>query len=426
MAFYRPEAHRRQAELEPAAAALLFIDVQRYNCSHEGAIYQSLSEEQRSVRGRARQWQGGRAGASCAAQPLATCNSSLPCSSPACHSRARPRGTFTTSAWSNANRCGPASSGHAGAAHRLFVVAFSAAPLASCRHLPLRQRRARCSTRQQHAPSCHQRMASTVFLSPERQGWRCSTPPSSRSRRMGGTGAWITSSVASTCRRARPTPRWARQHTQANGAFSCQVCSGMRRPTFAKQRGAAAWAGRRCKPRCSPHRCSPHLTVLPPRWRRCCRAAPPAPTKSCCPRPVALCSSPPTWTTCCAAWACASWCCAAASPVRTRGGLGRCQLGSALRSGLAPRAAACAACSRPPLSASMRTPLLLQTSASSMRSETHVSGQHRAAGAATMHVAATMPCLHMRMRPERRSQPVPRLLPSPGALQAIWATSAHW
>lgn len=46
MAYYRPEAHRRQAPLVPATAALLFIDIQAYNCSKEGAIYQSLSKEQ--------------------------------------------------------------------------------------------------------------------------------------------------------------------------------------------------------------------------------------------------------------------------------------------------------------------------------------------------------------------------------------------
>lgn len=49
MAYYWPEAHRRQAELVPATAALLFIDIQAYNCSKEGAIYQSLSQEQQEV-----------------------------------------------------------------------------------------------------------------------------------------------------------------------------------------------------------------------------------------------------------------------------------------------------------------------------------------------------------------------------------------
>lgn len=49
MAYYRPEPHRRQAAVVPATAALLFIDVQVYNCSKDGAIYQSLTEEQRNV-----------------------------------------------------------------------------------------------------------------------------------------------------------------------------------------------------------------------------------------------------------------------------------------------------------------------------------------------------------------------------------------
>lgn len=50
-AFYRPEAHRRQAALEPHQAALLFIDVQNYNCSKRGAIFQSLSPQEQAVGG---------------------------------------------------------------------------------------------------------------------------------------------------------------------------------------------------------------------------------------------------------------------------------------------------------------------------------------------------------------------------------------
>lgn len=51
MAFYRPATAPRQAALQPSVAALLFVDVQRYNCSKDGAIYQSLSEEERQSEG---------------------------------------------------------------------------------------------------------------------------------------------------------------------------------------------------------------------------------------------------------------------------------------------------------------------------------------------------------------------------------------
>ncbi|KAL4459202.1 hypothetical protein ABPG75_014081 [Micractinium tetrahymenae] len=51
MAYYRPETQLRQSALQPGATALLFIDVQRYNCSKDGAIYQGLSEEERQASG---------------------------------------------------------------------------------------------------------------------------------------------------------------------------------------------------------------------------------------------------------------------------------------------------------------------------------------------------------------------------------------
>lgn len=51
MSYYRPETHRRQAVLVPSQSALLFIDVQNYNCNKQGAIYTSLSEEERQVSG---------------------------------------------------------------------------------------------------------------------------------------------------------------------------------------------------------------------------------------------------------------------------------------------------------------------------------------------------------------------------------------
>lgn len=49
MAYYWPQAEGRQAALDPAAAALLFIDVQNYNCSRQGAIYRSLAPKQQQV-----------------------------------------------------------------------------------------------------------------------------------------------------------------------------------------------------------------------------------------------------------------------------------------------------------------------------------------------------------------------------------------
>lgn len=51
MAFYRPATAARQAELQPSASALLFIDVQIYNCSKAGTIYQSLNEQEQQASG---------------------------------------------------------------------------------------------------------------------------------------------------------------------------------------------------------------------------------------------------------------------------------------------------------------------------------------------------------------------------------------
>ena len=36
---YNPQLHKREAEINPAEAALLFIDCQHYNCSREGGLY---------------------------------------------------------------------------------------------------------------------------------------------------------------------------------------------------------------------------------------------------------------------------------------------------------------------------------------------------------------------------------------------------
>ena len=49
MAYYRPDPTTRQVPLQPQQAALLFIDVQNYNCSKQGAIYRSLSPEEQQV-----------------------------------------------------------------------------------------------------------------------------------------------------------------------------------------------------------------------------------------------------------------------------------------------------------------------------------------------------------------------------------------
>ncbi len=42
MAYYRPQSELRQVPItDPKRAALLFIDVQNYNCSRDGAIYKA-------------------------------------------------------------------------------------------------------------------------------------------------------------------------------------------------------------------------------------------------------------------------------------------------------------------------------------------------------------------------------------------------
>ncbi len=38
-AYFRPQAHRREAPLVPRDSVLLFIDVQNYNCSRNGAVH---------------------------------------------------------------------------------------------------------------------------------------------------------------------------------------------------------------------------------------------------------------------------------------------------------------------------------------------------------------------------------------------------
>lgn len=107
MAFYRPDTAQRQAALVPATAAMLFIDVQNYNCHRQGAIFQGLSEEAQQVGGceigsvlcLSAVWLSGRP----STHPW-RCR--LPC-------RARARATFS-SGWSSASRCGPACSRPAG------------------------------------------------------------------------------------------------------------------------------------------------------------------------------------------------------------------------------------------------------------------------------------------------------------------------
>ena len=36
---YNRQLHKREAEVNPAEAALLFIDCQHYNCCREGGLY---------------------------------------------------------------------------------------------------------------------------------------------------------------------------------------------------------------------------------------------------------------------------------------------------------------------------------------------------------------------------------------------------
>jgi nicotinamidase-related amidase len=49
MAYYRPQREMRQVALEPAATALLLIDVQNYNCDRKGALYSGISDEELRV-----------------------------------------------------------------------------------------------------------------------------------------------------------------------------------------------------------------------------------------------------------------------------------------------------------------------------------------------------------------------------------------
>ena len=50
MAYYLPEKHLREVAIPSASStALLFIDVQNYNCSRDGAIYMSMSDTEKEV-----------------------------------------------------------------------------------------------------------------------------------------------------------------------------------------------------------------------------------------------------------------------------------------------------------------------------------------------------------------------------------------
>ena len=45
VAYYRPQREQRQAVLVPGQSALLFVDVQNYNCSKQGAMYAAVAAE---------------------------------------------------------------------------------------------------------------------------------------------------------------------------------------------------------------------------------------------------------------------------------------------------------------------------------------------------------------------------------------------
>lgn len=47
MAFYRPDTSLRESALAEGSSAILFVDVQNFNCSKSGAIYRNSLEEQR-------------------------------------------------------------------------------------------------------------------------------------------------------------------------------------------------------------------------------------------------------------------------------------------------------------------------------------------------------------------------------------------
>lgn len=46
MAFYRPQANLREEPLDPTRTAVLFVDVQVYNASKDGAIFKGMSQDQ--------------------------------------------------------------------------------------------------------------------------------------------------------------------------------------------------------------------------------------------------------------------------------------------------------------------------------------------------------------------------------------------
>ena len=52
MAHYRPQTDLREAPFT-SATAVVFIDIQNYNCHVNGAIYKSLTEEEKNVRAKA-------------------------------------------------------------------------------------------------------------------------------------------------------------------------------------------------------------------------------------------------------------------------------------------------------------------------------------------------------------------------------------
>ncbi len=44
-AYFRPQAHQREVPLVPRDSVLLFVDVQNYNCSRDGAVHAGSSSQ---------------------------------------------------------------------------------------------------------------------------------------------------------------------------------------------------------------------------------------------------------------------------------------------------------------------------------------------------------------------------------------------
>lgn len=49
MAYYRPVENAREIPVKPSETALLFIDVQNFNCNVQGALHANMSPQQLQV-----------------------------------------------------------------------------------------------------------------------------------------------------------------------------------------------------------------------------------------------------------------------------------------------------------------------------------------------------------------------------------------